>query len=141
MREAADDLLTIGALADAGGVSVETVRFYQRRGLMREPVRPQGGIRRYSRVDVARARFIKAAQRLGFSLDEVHELLKLEDGTQCRAARALAEDKLVDVRQKLADLHRIEAALGELVIRCKTARGALKCPLISSMQQNTDPER
>jgi len=68
------DLLTIGALADAAGVNVETVRFYQRRGLMREPVRPHGGIRRYSGVDVARVRFIKAAQRLGFSLDEVHEL-------------------------------------------------------------------
>jgi MerR family transcriptional regulator, mercuric resistance operon regulatory protein len=129
------DLLTIGALADAAGVNVETVRFYQRRDLMREPMRPHGGIRRYSGVDVARVRFIKAAQRLGFSLDEVHELLKLEDGTQCRAARGLAERKLVDVRRKLADLQRIETALGELVIRCKTARGALKCPLISSLQQ------
>lgn len=130
------DLLTIGALADAAAVTVETVRFYQRRGLMSEPVRPRGGIRRYTRVDVARVRFIKAAQRLGFSLNEVGELLKLEDGTQCRAARGLAESKLVDVRRKLADLQNIETALGELVIRCKTARGALKCPLISSLQQS-----
>ena len=126
----------IGALASAAGVNVETVRFYQRRGLMSEPPRPHGRIRRYTGVDLARVRFIKAAQRLGFSLDEVCELLKLEDGTQCLVARGLAESKLVDVRRKLADLRRIETVLGQLVTRCKSARGALKCPLISSLQRS-----
>ncbi|MCG6875276.1 MAG: Hg(II)-responsive transcriptional regulator [Betaproteobacteria bacterium] len=131
-----DAPLTIGALADAAGVNVETVRFYQRRGLMSEPARPHGSIRRYTGAELARVRFIKAAQRLGFSLDEVCELLELEDGTQCRVARGLAERKLVDVRRKLADLRRIETVLGQLVTRCKSARGALKCPLISSLQQS-----
>jgi len=138
MREKAEPF-TIGALAGAAGVNVETVRFYQRRGLMSEPPRPHGGIRRYTGVDLARVRFIKAAQRLGFSLDEVSELLELEDGTQCRIARGLAERKLVDVRRKLADLRRIETVLGQLVARCKSARGALKCPLIASLQRLPDP--
>jgi MerR family mercuric resistance operon transcriptional regulator len=81
-------------------------------------------------------RFIKAAQRLGFSLDEVGELLALEDGTQCRAGRDIAERRLTDVRARLADLLRIESALGRLVTQCATARGAVKCPLIGSLQQS-----
>ncbi len=129
------DGLTIGPLADAVGVNVETIRFYQRRGLMLEPPRPHGSIRRYLEGDLARVHFIKAAQRLGFSLDEVAELLKLEDGTHCGEARKLAERKRQDVREKLADLQHIEKALDQLVARCGTARGAVKCPLILSLQQ------
>lgn len=135
------DSLTIGTLADAAEVGVETIRFYQRNGLMTEPVRPLGGIRRYAGDDLSRVRFIKAAQRLGFSLDEVRELLRLEDGTQCRVARGLAERKLADVRRKLTDLRRIETVLGQLVTRCKSARGALKCPLISSLRQSRSGNR
>ena len=126
--------LTIGALADTAGVNVETIRFYQRKGLMAEPERPYGSIRRYTGIDLSRVRFIKASQRLGFSLDEVGELLKLEDGTQCDEVRDHAERKLRDVREKLTDLHRIETALSQLVDRCGSARGAVKCPLISSLQ-------
>lgn len=126
---------TIGALADTAGVNVETIRFYQRKGLMSEPERPYGSIRRYTGVDLERVRFIKASQRLGFSLEEVGELLKLEDGTHCDVVRDHAEHKLRDVRGKLADLHRIEAALSQLVDRCGSARGAVKCPLIASLQQ------
>ena len=111
------------------------VRFYQRKGLMPEPIRPPGGIRRYTSVDLSRVRFIKAAQRLGFSLNEICELLTLEDGTQCRVARRLAERKLADVRQRLDDLRRIQAVLGQLITRCRSVRGSLKCPLISSLQQ------
>lgn len=125
---------TIGALADTAGVNVETIRFYQRKGLMSEPERPYGSIRRYTGVDLNRVRFIKASQRLGFSLDEVGELLKLEDGTQCNEVRYHAERKLRDVREKLVDLHRIESALSQLVDRCGSARGSVKCPLISSLQ-------
>lgn len=90
--------LTIGALARAAGVNVETIRYYQRRGLLREPARPHGGIRRYKKADLDRVQFVKAAQRLGFSLREIAELLRLEDGTQCEEASALAEHKLSDVR-------------------------------------------
>ncbi|WP_136415957.1 Hg(II)-responsive transcriptional regulator [Herbaspirillum sp. ST 5-3] len=126
--------LTIGALADAAGVNVETIRFYQRKRLMSEPDRPRGGIRRYGRGDLARVRFIKAAQRIGFSLDEIAELLKLDDGTHCDEARRLAEQKLHDVRDRIADLRRIESALDQLVTRCESTQGAVKCPLITSLQ-------
>ena len=126
---------TIGALADAAAVNVETIRFYQRKGLMPSPVRPSGSIRRYAATDLARVRFIKSAQRLGFSLDEVSDLLMLEDGTHCDEARAVAERKLRDVREKLAVLRRIESALGKLVVQCGSARGAVTCPLIASLQQ------
>ena len=126
---------TIGALADAAAVNVETIRFYQRKGLMPSPVRPSGSIRRYTATDLARIRFIKSAQRLGFSLDEISDLLMLEDGTHCDEARAVAERKLRDVREKLAVLRRIESALGKLVVQCGSARGAVTCPLIASLQQ------
>ena len=129
------ETLTIGVLADAAGVNVETIRFYQRKGLMQEPDRPQGGIRRYGEADRARVRFIKSAQRLGFSLDEIGELLKLEDGSHCTEARAQAERKLADVRERLTDLRRIEVVLQDLVQRCCAAQGEVRCPLIQALQE------
>ena len=129
--------ITIGALADTAGVNVETIRFYQRKGLMPEPEKPYGSIRRYGAAELARVRFIKSAQRLGFSLEEVGELLKLEDGARCSEARQLAEQKLVDVRQKLSDLQRIESVLAGLVARCSAVRGRVNCPLIASLQEAT----
>ncbi|MER2552446.1 MAG: Hg(II)-responsive transcriptional regulator [Thauera sp.] len=131
------DHFSIGVLADAAGVNVETIRFYQRKGLLPEPARPCGSIRRYAGADLARVRFIKSAQRLGFALDEVSELLKLEDGTHCDDARSLAEHKLQDVRAKLADLRSIESVLSQLVARCGATRGEVTCPLIASLQGNT----
>jgi MerR family mercuric resistance operon transcriptional regulator len=126
--------ITIGRLADTAGVNVETIRFYQRKGLMQEPDRPMGGIRRYGETDLARVRFIKSAQRLGFSLDEVADLLKLEDGSHCTDARAQAERKLADVRARLADLRRIEVVLQDLIQRCCAAKDSVRCPLIQSLQ-------
>lgn len=79
--ENAQENLTIGAFAKAARVNVETIRFYQLKGLLPQPERPYGRIRRYGQADVARVKFVKSAQRLGFSLDEVGQLLKLEDGT------------------------------------------------------------
>jgi MerR family mercuric resistance operon transcriptional regulator len=128
---------TIGALAETAGVNVETIRFYQRKGLMPEPEKPYGSIRRYGAAELARVRFIKSAQRLGFSLEEIGELLKLEDGARCSEARQLAEQKLVDVRQKLGDLQRIESVLAGLVARCSAVRGRVNCPLIASLQEAT----
>jgi MerR family mercuric resistance operon transcriptional regulator len=133
--EKAIDNLTIGALAEAAGVNIETIRFYQRRGLLPEPNKPYGSIRRYAQVDVERVRFVKSAQRLGFSLDEVAGLLKLDDGAHCGEARQLAEHKLADVRSKLADLRRIERVLAALVEECCTSRGTVSCPLIAALQQ------
>ena len=125
---------TISKLAQAVGVNVETIRFYQRRGLLAEPAKPLGGIRRYGEAEVARVLFVKAAQRIGFTLDEIAQLLQLDDGTQCKEARAIAEHKLAEVRKRLQDLQRIEAALAQLVGRCASRRGQVSCPLIEALQ-------
>ncbi|MCE9683347.1 Hg(II)-responsive transcriptional regulator [Halomonas alkalisoli] len=133
--ESMADTMTIGGLAKAVGVNVETIRYYQRRGLLVEPERPSGGIRRYGTADVARLTFVKTGQRLGFSLDEITELLRLEDGTHCQEASTLAEHKLRDVREKIAGLQRIEQTLAELVQACHEREGSITCPLIASLHE------
>lgn len=130
--------LTIGAFAKASGVGVETIRFYQRKGLLTEPDRPYGGVRRYDQGDVKRVRFVKSAQRLGFSLDDIAELLRLDDGTHCDEASRLAQRKLQDIRDKLAKLARMEAVLAELVSACHTRGESVSCPLIVSLQKNSE---
>jgi len=127
------DSLTIGPFAKAAGVNVETIRFYQLKGLLSTPDRPYGSIRRYSGADVARVKFVKAAQRLSFNLDEIGQLLKLEDGTHCSEAAELAALRLDDVRAKLSDLSRIEAALSKLVGECHAHQGNVSCPLIAAL--------
>lgn len=128
------DNLTIAGFAKACGVHVETVRFYQRKGLLRQPDRPAGGIRRYGAADVARVRFVKSAQRLGFSLGEIAQLLRLDDGAHCSDASEIAARRLRDVQAKLADLKRMEGVLSNLLRRCKVDKGQLRCPLIASLQ-------
>ncbi|KZC21601.1 MULTISPECIES: Hg(II)-responsive transcriptional regulator [Rhodanobacter] len=125
--------LTIGAFAKSAGVNLETIRFYQRKGLLPEPDKPYGSIRRYGGVDVARVKFIKSAQRLGFSLDEIAQLLTLEDGTHCSEAAEFASRHLVDVRARLKDLKRMETVLSRLVAQCDSRRGTIACPLIASL--------
>ncbi|MGK0547771.1 Hg(II)-responsive transcriptional regulator [Halomonas cupida] len=129
------DTMTIGGLAKAASVNVETIRYYQRRGLLSEPERPPGGIRRYSAADIDRLTFVKTAQQLGFSLDEISDLLRLEDGTHCQEASALAEHKLGDVREKIDRLERIEKVLSEMVDRCHAQQGNITCPLIASLHE------
>ncbi len=126
--------LTIGAFAKAARVNVESIRFYQRKGLLTEPDRPLGGIRHYGEADVARVKFVKSAQRLGFSLDEVGHLLRLEDGTRCRDAAEIATRRLADVRTRLIDLARMEAVLSQLLVKCEARRGNVSCPLIDALQ-------
>ncbi len=126
--------LTIGAFASAAGVNVETIRFYQRKRLLPEPPRTYGRIRRYTHADVARVRFVKSAQRLGFSLDEISGLLRLDDGFHCHESRVVAEDKLEVVRAKISDLRRIETALVKLIGECRANGGTVSCPLISALQ-------
>ncbi|MDP3844551.1 MAG: Hg(II)-responsive transcriptional regulator [Oxalobacteraceae bacterium] len=126
--------MTIGVFARAAGVNVETIRFYQRKGLLPQPDKPCGSIRRYGKADVTRLRFVKSAQRLGFSLDEIAGLLRLEDGTHCDEASHLAEHKLQDVREKMVDLARMETVLSELVRACHARKGNVSCPLIASLQ-------
>lgn len=127
--------MTIGSLARAAAVNVETIRFYQRRGLLGQPRKPAGGIRHYGEADLARVRFIKTAQGLGFRLDEVALLLRLDDGTHCTDARKIGEQKLKDVRQRLSELRRVEAVLTALVRKCQVTRGRVSCPLIASLQR------
>lgn len=132
--------LTIGAFAKAAGVNVETIRFYQRKGLLPEPDKSYGSIRRYGSADVVRVKFVKSAQRLGFSLDEIAELLLLDDGTHCKEASRLAEHKLQDVREKMEVLARLEAVLSDLVCACQARKGNVSCPLIASLQGDTGLE-
>lgn len=129
------NLLTIGGLAKAADVHIETIRYYQRRGLVLEPRRPPGGIRRYGQADIDRLMFVKSAKQLGFSLDEISDLLRLEDGTHCQEASALAEHKLRDVREKIDRLEKIEKVLGEMVGRCHAQQGNINCPLIESLHE------
>lgn len=126
--------MTIGVLARSADVNVETIRFYQRKGLMPEPLRRLGGIRRYSESDRSRLHFIKSAQRLGFSLDDIADLLQLEDGASCVQARTKAQAKLADVRSRLEDLSRMESALEELIGMCNASRGKVQCPLIAALK-------
>ena len=125
--------LTVGAFAAAAGVNVETIRFYQRKGLLPSPGRAFGTLRRYDESHVARVKFVKSAQRLGFSLDEIAGLLALDDGTHCAEARVVAAQKLEDVRAKLDDLRRIESVLAQLVDRCHASRGTVTCPIIAAL--------
>ena len=124
---------TIGTLARQVGVNVETVRYYQRRGLIGEPRRPPGGIRRYGEPHVGRLRFIRQAQELGFSLEEVKELLALEDGQHCREAERLGAIKLAAVRERLGQLRRVERALAALVNQCHSNAGRVRCPLMAAL--------
>lgn len=124
--------MTIGALARASGVGVETVRFYQRRGLLAEPGRPNGGVRRYGDDAVARLGFIRRAQEVGFSLDEVATLLKLGETPNCRRARALAAQKLDLVEARLRGLQRMKRALRGLIAQCD-AGGERRCPIIETL--------
>ena len=131
--------MTIGTFAKAAGVNVETIRFYQRKGLLPEPNKSYGSIRRYGEADVARIQFVKSAQRIGFSLNEIAELLSLEDGTHCEEAGSLAEHKLKDVREMLANLTRMETVLSELVSACHARKGKVSCPLITALQGEKEP--
>jgi MerR family mercuric resistance operon transcriptional regulator len=125
--------MTIGRIAAAAGVNVETIRFYQRLGLLAEPARPPGGVRRYGREFVSRLRFVKRAQQLGFSLAEVQRLLVLEDPQSCAKARSLAAEKLALVEVRIADLERMRGVLQELVARCDVRRGKVACPIIATL--------
>jgi MerR family transcriptional regulator, mercuric resistance operon regulatory protein len=125
--------MTIGQLAAAASVNVETVRYYQRRGLLPLPERSPGTIARYPDAVLARLAFIKRAQALGFTLAEVQALLSLEDGRSCAAARRIGEQKLANVRERIANLQALERSLQDLVRLCGETSGRVKCPLIEQL--------
>jgi MerR family mercuric resistance operon transcriptional regulator len=129
-----DASLTIAGVARAAGVGVETVRYYERRGLVAQPRRGAGSYRRYQSDHVNRIRFIKRAQDLGFSLEEIASLLKLEDGADRRSIRHIAGARLDETRRRIADLRRIETALAHLLHDCETHAKAHRCPIIAAIE-------
>jgi MerR family mercuric resistance operon transcriptional regulator len=125
--------LTIGQLAAEAGVHKETIRYYQSIGLVPQLRKPPGSVRRYGTATVSRLRFIKRAQQLGFTLDEVARLLLLEDGQDCRATRALAEQKLEVIRARIGDLNRMRRLLERLIHECEGGKRPRACPIISAL--------
>lgn len=125
--------VTIGRLADAAGVNVETIRYYQRRGLMPEPDKPINGHRRYAADAVKRVHFIKRAQVLGFTLDEIRGLLELDAAHACADTRVLAAHKLEVIENKLADLKLMRKALISLLRQCETGTAKGTCPIIDTL--------
>jgi MerR family transcriptional regulator, mercuric resistance operon regulatory protein len=125
--------MTIGRLADQAGVNVETIRYYQRRGLLAEPDRPVNGQRRYPALLAKRVRFIKRAQVLGFTLDEIVGLLDLDEAGACAETRDLAARKLQLIESKLADLTAMRKALSKLMRQCDSVGGTAACPIIHAL--------
>jgi MerR family mercuric resistance operon transcriptional regulator len=125
-------MLTIGKFADAGGVGVETIRFYQRKGLLQTPTR-NGGIRRYDGDDVRRLRFIRQAQAARFTLQEISELLELDASEDRSRARELAKARVEALDAKIAELQRARDALQHLAKECaEGTRGP--CPILTSFE-------
>lgn len=139
MRSSPDSgSLTIGRLARAADVGVETIRYYQDRKLL--PVPPtQGAFRYYPLSLVERIRFIKQAQELGFSLEEIAELLQLEDGADRGSIRRIAADRLTQIEAKLTDLRRMQRVLKGLLTECEHTKASLPCPIIGSIRQRSVP--
>ncbi len=131
--------LTIGKVARLAGVGVETIRFYQRKGLIKEPPRRESGYRQYPQDTVERLRFIRRAKELGFTLKEIKELLGLRvdvsSSATCTAVRRLAEEKLEDVRRKISTLQQMETVLAQLVCDCQNRALSSECPILEALKQ------
>ena len=130
-------LLTIGQVARHAGVGIETIRFYEREGLLEEPLRRPSGYRQYPEHVVTRIHFIKRAQQLGFSLKEITELLTLRvDGhTSCEEVKQHAEAKIADVERKLLELQRMRQALLHVAALCTGQGPASACPMLEALDQ------
>lgn len=129
------EIFSIGQVARRAGVGVETVRFYEREGLLKEPARRASGYRQYSEEAVKHIRFIKRAQQLGFSLKEIAELLTLRvDGqTSCEQAKESAAAKLAEVEQKIIELQRMRLALLQVASLCEEEGLKSRCPLLDAL--------
>lgn len=126
--------LTIGTAAKAASVGIDTVRFYERKGLLPAARRSGSGYRLYSQADVDRLRFVRRAKGLGFSLSEIGELLRLQDSRGSRAAvKALAARRLADLDQRIAELTALRSALASLVDRCSGQGSIQGCPIIDGV--------
>ena len=132
--------MTIGRVAKAAGVNVETIRFYEQLGLVSQPPKPMGSFRRYPPETVLRLGFIKRAQQLGFSLEEIGSLLGLEEARSCRETHDLAVKKLHVVETRLADLRRMRRTLKKLIVQCEAGKGKLACPIISTLSHPVEAQ-
>ena len=135
--------LTIGALAQAAGIGVETVRFYERKGLIPEPPRTRSGYRQYPGDTVDRVKFIRRAQGLGFALREISELLDLrvDEVAACGPVEAQAREKLEQVAGKIQALRRMETALQRLVEACVAREPTGACPILEELDHSDSPDR
>ena len=131
--------LRIGGLASQSGVTIETIRYYERRGLLPTPSRARSGYRLYADAAVCRLRFIKQAQ-LGFSLNEIQDLLSLrmQPGTTCADIRQRAREKIATVNNKLEDLQRIKNALTKLARACQGKGPISECPILEALEKERD---
>jgi Hg(II)-responsive transcriptional regulator len=123
----------IGELAKRAGVGIDTVRYYEREGLLKPQQRLASGYRRYTGHEISRLRFIRKAQVLGFSLSEIRELLTLSSHRDVARVKKTAEAKLVDVRKRIAELERVRAALADLVTACPGHGRAEECPILRAL--------
>jgi MerR family mercuric resistance operon transcriptional regulator len=131
--------LTIGALSRRTGVNIETIRFYERVGILPKPLRSAGGHRIYSQDQLMRLGFVRRSRELGFSLDEVRGLLQLVDGGRytCAEVKAITLDHLADLRRKIADLRRLEQTLAEVAGKCRGGK-VPDCPVIEALSNSRD---
>jgi MerR family mercuric resistance operon transcriptional regulator len=124
---------TIGGLAKAAGVGVETVRYYQRRGLLPEPARPPGEVRRYGADDVKRLKFIRSAQAAGFTLNEIGELIALDQSDDRARVRELADARVAAIDDKIEELREARDALAGLANDCASSRKG-PCPILKAFE-------
>lgn len=124
--------MTIGRLADAAEVNVETIRYYQRIGLINEPEKPQQGFRKYSCRSLEQIIFIKRAKQLGFSLQEIADLLEMGDGN-CSDVRVRAEKKRDKIEKQIKDLQALKDTLNQLIQACRSGKGKQKCPIVETL--------
>ena len=131
-------LLTIGQVAKRCGVGVETVRFYEREGLVVQPSRPESGFRRYPPETVARVRFIQRSKALGFSLREIGDLLSLrvDQAATCTEVRTRAEAKIGDIEKKIETLLGMKRALEKLTAACRKREPTGDCPILEALGDN-----
>jgi MerR family transcriptional regulator, copper efflux regulator len=127
------DSIGIGTLARRAGVSIDTVRYYERGGLLAPKARLASGYRRYSELEVARLRFIRRAQALGFSLKEVKQLLTLSNLRDVSRIKRAAQEKLTDVEERIASLERVRKGLASLIAACPGHGRAADCPILKAL--------
>lgn len=132
--------ITIGSLARAAGVGVETVRYYQRRGLLPQHGARKGAFRVYGSDELARLQFIRRAQALGFTLEEVSDLLALDEENDRERARVLAKAKVADVEARIRQLEDMRAALLSLVDCCEHTEAPAPCPILHTLAGSCDLE-